>query len=300
MTAVWVCAILCLCCTAEMKEVVWKEVGESITIKCRGKSKDEALFFYKGITDNTKLARVEKDHKKKPVFYDRSDRVQIKGKFPNIDFLLENLNVNDTAAYRCVYLKKSLMHETKETLGDGSLLLVVKENNCAQAEAVQHHPDEPNHKIPLVYVVPVAVLLPSIILGCVIWRKRKTKSSDITVEQTCVATSTNVYEDEEPVEAKVEVKDEEPVEAKVEVKEEKPVEAKVEVEEPVEAKVEDEEPVEAKVKAEAEVEAKFETVSMQDANPAETVHTSDHSLKSDMSHAVFCTSDQSYFPKPSV
>ncbi|MEQ2186346.1 hypothetical protein GOODEAATRI_027561 [Goodea atripinnis] len=37
-------------------------------------------------------------------------------------------------------------------------------------------------------------------LGCTIWIRRKAKSSDITVEQTCVATSANAYKDKEHAE----------------------------------------------------------------------------------------------------
>ncbi|MED6293228.1 hypothetical protein CHARACLAT_008635 [Characodon lateralis] len=51
MSAVWIriFTILCLCYTAEMNGVVWKESGQSITIQCRSELKQTYLSLKKGI-----------------------------------------------------------------------------------------------------------------------------------------------------------------------------------------------------------------------------------------------------------
>ncbi|XP_017161699.1 uncharacterized protein LOC108166493 [Poecilia reticulata] len=249
MSAVWVkiCAILCLCYAAEMKEVVWREVGESVTIQCRSRTnKDLSLHFKRGlwedmdiaqITNELRLARGEKERMK---FTERKleevknmiDRVEFNGKYPNVDFLLKNLSVDDTGAYWCLYLK-DVSNTRKMMKGDGSVIVVVKENSYARAEAMQGS-DVPTMNmpwhVPLVYAVPAAVLFLGIILSFIIWIKRRTESADITVEQThAYAETVSTDADEERVEA----------------------------------------------------EAEDETVRVQLANPTESLNTSDHSVKSD-------------------
>ncbi|XP_027898791.1 uncharacterized protein LOC114160404 [Xiphophorus couchianus] len=236
MSAVWVkiCAILCLCYSAETKEVVWREVGESVTIRCRSRTmKDRSLHFKRGlwedmeiaqITNKKKLTKTQKDRlkiseTKLDVVKTMTDRVQHNGTYPDIDFLLKNLSVNDTGAYFCLYLKDA--SSNREMIkGEGSVIVVVKENSCARAKAVQGSAeavqgsveavqgmfmDEPTMNMPLVYSVPVAVVFLGIILIFIIWIKRRTKSSDITVEQTCVYEETaRSCVDEEQVEAEAE------------------------------------------------------------------------------------------------
>ncbi|XP_014832768.1 PREDICTED: uncharacterized protein LOC106910605 [Poecilia mexicana] len=249
MSAVWVkiCGIICLCYAAEMKEVVWREVGESVTIQCRsGTSKHISLHLKRGLREDMDIAQINnklklgKNQKRLMHFSEIKlhevknmiDRVQINGTYPNIDFLLKNLSVDDTGAYWCLYLQDT--SNTREMIkGGGSVIVVVKENSYARAEAVQGA-DEPTMNmpmhVPLVYAVPAAVLFLGIILSFIIWIKRRTKSADITVEQTRVyAETASADVDEEHVEA----------------------------------------------------EAEDETVTVQLAKPTESLNTSDHSVKSD-------------------
>ncbi|XP_054892004.1 uncharacterized protein LOC129363751 [Poeciliopsis prolifica] len=220
MSAVWmkICAILCLCYSAEMKEVVWREVGESVTIQCRSRTtKDHSLHFKRGLWEDMDIAQITNEQKltkeqkkvmkisgKKLDFVkNMSDRVQFNGTYPDIDFLLKNLSVDDTGAYWCLYLKGTSGSKEMRK-GDGSVIVVVKESSSARAEAVQGS-GEPPKNMPLVYAVPAAVLFLGIILIFIIWIKRRSKTLHITAEQTCVdAETVRPCVDEEHVEDETE------------------------------------------------------------------------------------------------
>lgn len=107
--------------------VVFKDIGENVTIQCRTSAprmdslevkrcllKNEDVFSTRGTKykDNI-ISNNFKDRLK----FDISD-------FPNVDIKLSRLAENDTAIYRCEYIRV----ETKPIRedGNGSVLLVVK------------------------------------------------------------------------------------------------------------------------------------------------------------------------------
>ncbi|XP_043957073.1 uncharacterized protein LOC122822452 [Gambusia affinis] len=198
MSAVWVkmSTILCLCYTAEMKGVVWKEVGQSITIQCRIGSVQDHLNLKMGLIE-TEIVSINREPKKEIIHQGMKERVQTHGSFPNYDILIKNLRENDTGPYWCAY-SKTEDYSFITTKGDGSVLLVVTEKrkqtpspstppqrNCEGADT---------NMVLLVVGIFVGVLL-IMMLGFVLFITRKTKSSNNAVKPRRVATGNDVYED---------------------------------------------------------------------------------------------------------
>ncbi|XP_038132602.1 uncharacterized protein si:ch211-188c18.1 isoform X2 [Cyprinodon tularosa] len=102
-----------------------------------------------------------------------------------------------------MYTKLSDAYTEVYEKGQGSILLVVAGNK-------PHKDDvrgQPNLNMTVVFIVIAVGVLLIIMLVVICRTMQKTKSSDITVEQTCVATSTKVYEDKECVKAEDEAED---------------------------------------------------------------------------------------------
>lgn len=104
--------------------MVWKKVGESITIQCRSASDHESLEVKKGLNETQIFSTTNANPHKKIIIPSMAARVQTNGNFPNMDILIKNLSVDDTGPYWCFYAKFS--GKSVETIkGAGSVLLVV-------------------------------------------------------------------------------------------------------------------------------------------------------------------------------
>lgn len=197
MCAVWLklLTILCIYCAAlidaENKGVVWRNVGEAVTIQCRARQSQEYLSLRMGLNEEREVFFTE-SFTKNTVARGVTGRLQFNGVFPNVDVLIQNLTLNDTGPYWCVYKmfdeKKNTMKITK---GEGSVLLVVTEDRRATTDAVQGC-NSPDQSLVLVSVVVAAAVLFGLIIGFIIWLVLKTKRN--TVKPRPVATN-DVYED---------------------------------------------------------------------------------------------------------
>lgn len=110
---------------AENSEVLWKDVGESITIQCRCENHPESLYVKRGLNKNVDLFFKVKEQKKNTIIAEFKERLQVNGVFPNLDFLIRNLTFEDTGPYWCIYNTLD-EHKSITTDGKGSVLLVVK------------------------------------------------------------------------------------------------------------------------------------------------------------------------------
>ncbi|XP_023204347.1 uncharacterized protein LOC111611582 [Xiphophorus maculatus] len=200
MSAVWVkmSTILCLCYTAEMKGVEWREVGQSITIQCRVGSDQDHLSLKMGLNE-TEIVGINKS-KKEIILEGMKERVQTDGKFPNFDILIKNLRENDTGPYWCTYSKTGdLIHQysISTTKGEGSVLLVVTEKKKEPSPSTdpQRNCEGADMNMVLVGITVAFGVLLIMMLGFVLFVMHKTKSSDNAVKPRRVATGNDVYED---------------------------------------------------------------------------------------------------------
>ncbi|MED6251043.1 hypothetical protein ATANTOWER_020159 [Ataeniobius toweri] len=195
MSAVWIkiFTILCLCYTAEMNGVVWKENGQSITIQCRIKLKQTYLSLKKGINKDIVSVVIFKTTGKISTSEEMSGRVQTHGNFPNIDILIKNLSTSDTGPYWCVYSDTDESYQHRTIDGNGSVLLVVTEKSAPTEQLVTC--GQSNMNMVGVYVVIAVAALLIIVLGFIVWIMYKTKVSDSTTKPRRVATNGDVYED---------------------------------------------------------------------------------------------------------
>uniref|UniRef100_UPI0037E7145B uncharacterized protein n=1 Tax=Semicossyphus pulcher TaxID=241346 RepID=UPI0037E7145B len=168
--------------------VVRKDFKGSITIQCRFTEGDpDNLTVKKGLSEDQVLYR-EKDSEKNTITAEFRSRLQVYGKFPNLDILIKNLSSEDTGPYWCTYEtfnKKTKQPEIK--IGTGSVLLVV-----ADADTEKKCEDS-NKSLVLVSVVITAVVLLTIIVTFCIWIL-KTKNLRTTAKPRRVANN-DVYED---------------------------------------------------------------------------------------------------------
>lgn len=105
--------------------MVWRDIGGSITIQCKAPEQvQELLVLKKGLEQDEIYTR--HGNGRPVISKDFKDRLQVNGKFPNIDILIKNLTSNDTGPYWCHYSKidpeeGGIINQK----GNGSLLLVV-------------------------------------------------------------------------------------------------------------------------------------------------------------------------------
>lgn len=101
----------------------WKDCGDEITIQCRSyEANQEHLNVKKGLNEYTSVVLKKNSSEDVTIAKGFMGRLQVNGKFPDIDILIKNLSSKDTGPYWCLY-KNSSKSEIK---GMGSVLLVVK------------------------------------------------------------------------------------------------------------------------------------------------------------------------------
>ncbi|XP_014832769.1 PREDICTED: uncharacterized protein LOC106910606 [Poecilia mexicana] len=200
MSAVWVkvSTILCLCYTAEMKGVQWREVGQYITIQCRSSSDQDNLILKTGLNE-TEIFVLNKDPFKETIGDKIKGRVQTAGTFPNIDILIKNLRENDTGPYWCTYSKtEDVTYQQKIMKDDGSVLLVVTEKR-QETPPPSNDPlkkcEEADMNMVLLGIAIAFGVLFIMMLGFVLIIMHKTKSSNKAIKQRRVAAGNDVYED---------------------------------------------------------------------------------------------------------
>ncbi|XP_072225307.1 uncharacterized protein [Leuresthes tenuis] len=197
MFAFWLrtATFLCLCYTALIEaEVIWKHVGEDVTIQCRIETKQESLSLVRDLSKNVQLFYTRETNKN---IFDKKfkERSQTNGLFPSVDILIKNLTLDDTGPYWCLY-KKMVSGTLETTDGHGSVLLVVTESRDAKKpeKTTVQECDPSQHSLVVVSVVISGAVLLGIILAIIIWIVLKTKTSCPTAKPTPVATN-DVYEE---------------------------------------------------------------------------------------------------------
>uniref|UniRef100_A0A1A7YBF6 Chromosome 3 SCAF14707, whole genome shotgun sequence, Uncharacterized protein n=1 Tax=Iconisemion striatum TaxID=60296 RepID=A0A1A7YBF6_9TELE len=200
MSAVWlkIITIVCLCCT-ELTDagVVWKEVGQSITIQCNADSEQQLMSFSlkKGLNQDEEIFFTESTSQKHNIKEMMKERVQAYTGFPKVEILIKNLTVNDTGPYWCLYDKiDNSDHKKKNT---NSLLLVVTEKQRAVTATVETLVCESSSlNVVVLSVVAFAGILLAIMLFLVIWITNKNSRVSSRPEKTSRHTNNNdVYED---------------------------------------------------------------------------------------------------------
>ncbi|KAM9746387.1 uncharacterized protein ACNS7B_010395 [Menidia menidia] len=195
MSAVWLktSTILCLCYAALTETVVWRHVGEDVTIQCRGEAKYESLSLKRGLSQDVTLFHRAKTNRK-TLAKEIEKRSQTNGEFPNMDILIKNLTSNDTGPYWCIYKIVDASTSTlRDNKGKGSVLLVVTENKGGKLPADEDCDQSHQSLVVVSSVISGAVLL-GIILAFLIWIILKTRTSCFRPKRRQVATN-DVYED---------------------------------------------------------------------------------------------------------
>lgn len=108
-------------------EVVWKDIGEDITIRCKCSEPDQDYIeLKKGLSKEAQVLVIEKKSGKRTILNNFQGRLQVNGELHNIDILIKNLTSNDTGPYWCMYKKADkTTYKSIITEGKGSVLLVI-------------------------------------------------------------------------------------------------------------------------------------------------------------------------------
>ncbi|CAG03130.1 unnamed protein product [Tetraodon nigroviridis] len=183
MAALWlrVLPLFCLPCVAlsnpEQDRVVWKELGESVTIHCSVAMAPLLLSLKKGL-HRSDVYSTSSSQSPGTTSREVEGRLKVNGEFPNLDLVISNLTAEDTGPYWCEYTEFEKKMVTKD--GNGAILLVVNEKECA----------EENTHLLLGALVGCAALLLIIIIGFSVWIIPKiiTRKAKRTI-------SNDVYED---------------------------------------------------------------------------------------------------------
>ncbi|XP_023137512.1 immunoglobulin V-set domain-containing protein isoform X2 [Amphiprion ocellaris] len=202
MSEVWlrIIAVVSVCCSAlsqaEDRGVVWRDVGESVTIQCRTPADQEYLYLRMGLSEDTDVFFTEKASGKITISKQYQYRLQSDGKFPNVDILIKNLTANDTGPYWCMYkVFDRKIHKPVSTKGSGSVLLVVtRDKHAARATSTAPPCDASHQDLVMVSVVISAAVLLCILMAFLIMIILKTKSLRASVAPRRLPTN-DVYED---------------------------------------------------------------------------------------------------------
>lgn len=108
--------------------MLWRDVGGAVTIQCRcPEPGQEYLHVKKGLSRDFQVLFKENNSDENTIAKDFTGRLQVNGKFPNLDILIKNLTSEDTGPYWCVYQKyDKTSYRKSDTEGKGSVLLVVR------------------------------------------------------------------------------------------------------------------------------------------------------------------------------
>ncbi|RVE69440.1 hypothetical protein OJAV_G00077790 [Oryzias javanicus] len=133
MSAVWltIAAVFCVLSAAEGNNIVWKNVGEDVTIACRTSQEQSHMFLKRGLHEETVLVYADKNSTKLKV--EPANKIQTKGKFPNITFTIKNLTSTDIGPHWCLFTRYAEKFKEVNDKKNGSILLVIKDSevNCS-------------------------------------------------------------------------------------------------------------------------------------------------------------------------
>nr|XP_046270881.1 uncharacterized protein LOC124073031 isoform X2 [Scatophagus argus] len=197
MSATWLklITIFCLSCGSESGGVVYRNIGESLTIQCRSNETDEEFLHLKrGLNEDDVLVK-EHNLEPKAISKEFTGRLQLNGKFPNIDILIKNVTLQDLGPFWCMYSKfVKKTSEYKMNKRSGSVLLVVTDTTDTTSTTVKGHGKcETGHNdLILGSIVISAVVLLGVVMIFFIWIIKKSLRS--TAKPRSVPTN-DVYED---------------------------------------------------------------------------------------------------------
>lgn len=105
-------------------QLVQKTIGDSVTIKCRVDVKDQgSLNIKRGLFQTDDIFSTDKENS--TISYEFNSRLKFDIRaFPSVDITINNLTIEDTGPYWCIYTKTA--KKRIDDYGSGSLLLVVK------------------------------------------------------------------------------------------------------------------------------------------------------------------------------
>lgn len=110
--------------------MVWRELGESVTIRCRADGlKPDMLSLKRGLRRSDVFAR--SNQSRPTISTEMKNRLEHKGVFPSLDLVIFNLTVEDTGPYWCEYV--TFDENMKHQDGNGTVLLVVKGEPALQS-----------------------------------------------------------------------------------------------------------------------------------------------------------------------
>lgn len=103
---------------------MWKKLGGSITIQCRIADKEQKILNLKRGLRKDPIFATDSNWTNNITATEVEKRMLVHGTFPNLNFTITNLIMEDTGPYWCLYTTFGKTIETSE--GQGSVLLVVK------------------------------------------------------------------------------------------------------------------------------------------------------------------------------
>ncbi|XP_008286281.1 uncharacterized protein LOC103361856 [Stegastes partitus] len=199
MCAAWLkLVVLCVGCTArsaaENRGVIWRDLGEDVTIQCSGSVDQQFFSLTMGLNEDTNVFFMEKNSGKTTIANGYAGRLQSNGGFYKMDILIKNLTLNDTGPYWCVYkMFDPKSSKSKSTKGQGSVLLVVTGDRHADTDPVQGC-DGSHQDLVLVSVVISAAVLLCVLMAFLILIILKTRSLRASGTPRRLPTN-DVYED---------------------------------------------------------------------------------------------------------
>lgn len=124
--------LCCLCLFffffAEGNNIVWKNVGEDVTIACRTSQEQNHMFLKRGLHEETVLFYADKNSTTSKI--EPANKIQTRGKFPNITFTIKNLTSTDIGPHWCLFTHYDKNFKGTTDKKYGSILLVIKGEHC--------------------------------------------------------------------------------------------------------------------------------------------------------------------------